>query len=126
MSDSPQVPSLGKLDSSFSESSGLLYKEEAQFAGGPLGLRPEDYGSLLKFFPLCDASSHSTEGEVKEGRQDWLLAVKETVIVFTQLMQHTRAGLGLEIFLGCLIRRGFLYSDFSKLKTTALYSDVNV
>lgn len=29
VSDSPQVPSLGKLDSSFSESSGLLYKEEA-------------------------------------------------------------------------------------------------
>lgn len=46
--------------------------------------------------------------------------------MFTQLMQHTRAGLGLEIFLGYLIRRGFLYSDFSKLKTTALYSDVNV
>lgn len=67
MSDSPQVPSLGKLDSSFSENSGLLYKEEAQFAGGLLGLRPEDYGSLLKFFSLCDASSNTTEGEVKEG-----------------------------------------------------------
>ncbi|XP_005069560.1 testis-expressed protein 12 [Mesocricetus auratus] len=29
MSDSPQVPSLGKSDSSFSECSGLLYKEDA-------------------------------------------------------------------------------------------------
>lgn len=62
----------------------------------------------------------------KKADRTGLLIVKETVIVFTQLMQHTRAGLGLEIFLGYLIRRGFLYSDFSKLKTTALYSDVNV
>ncbi|XP_059123807.1 testis-expressed protein 12 isoform X1 [Peromyscus eremicus] len=61
VSDSPQVPSLGKSDSSFSECSGLLYKEETlekdlSDMSKEINLMLSTYAKLLSERAAVDAS----------------------------------------------------------------------
>lgn len=61
MSDSPQVPSLEKSDSSFSECSGLLYKEETlekdlSDMSKEINLMLSTYAKLLSERAAVDAS----------------------------------------------------------------------
>lgn len=46
----------------------VLFLPVCKWTAGP---GSEDCGRLLKSPPLCDASRNSTEGEVKEGWQNW-------------------------------------------------------